>query len=343
MKSKLGLLAILLTLTLSSCDFGNVLPSVTGSQFEVLAIVNDSTWKTPGGQYLKELLTSDMEGLPQAESVFDVSRFTHYAFSDMFKATRNIIMVEVSNRYTAPKIVFGSDRWAHPQAIITLVAPDNESFETLVKQQGANIVNYFVAAERNRQISYNKDNINLTAKQEIEKMFGIQIDIPKGIATITKHKDFLWITNEQATVNQNIVVYSYPYTDPNTFTKEFLIAKRDSMMKNIPGELEGSYMGTENYYSDVQFSEIGVNKGYCAELRGLWKMENGLTMGGPFVSHTRLDEVNQRVITTEIFVFAPAKKKRNPVRQLEAVLYTSKLPQEINQLNEVSITATKAE
>ena len=63
-------------------------------------------------------------------------------------------------------------------------------------------------------------------------------------------------------------------------------------------------------------------------------------MGGPFVSHTRLDEVNQRVITAEIFVFAPEKKKRNTLRRLESSLYTLRLPQE-NMLPEIPVTVTK--
>jgi hypothetical protein len=102
------------------------------------------------------------------------------------------------------------------------------------------------------------------------------------------------------------------------------------MKANVPGEFKGSYMGTEYKYHDPIFKEIWVNGGYCAELRGLWKVLNGGAMGGPFYSHTRLDEINQRVITIEGFVFAPGVKKRNPMRQLEAIIFSAKLPQEIN-------------
>ena len=54
-------------------------------------------------------------------------------------------------------------------------------------------------------------------------------------------------------------------------------------------------------------------------------------MGGPYVSHTRLDEKNQRIITAEIFVYSPDKMKRNLVRQMEASLYTLKLPNEFSK------------
>ena len=66
------------------------------------------------------------------------------------------------------------------------------------------------------------------------------------------------------------------------------------------------------------------------EARGLWRMK-GDFMGGPYVSHTRLDENNQRIITAEIFVYSPDKMKRNLVRQMEASLYTLKLPNEVQQ------------
>ena len=51
-------------------------------------------------------------------------------------------------------------------------------------------------------------------------------------------------------------------------------------------------------------------------------------MGGPFVSHIRLDEENQRVVVVEGFVYAPETNKRNYIRRLEAALFTLRLPGE---------------
>ncbi len=330
-------------LLLSSCfNTGYTLPSVSGSQFEILVVMEDSLWKLPAGRSLVDLLNSDMEDLPQPEPVMDVHQCTNAEFTDVLKPSRNLLITEISNKYTTPKITYGKDRWAAPQAIVRIVAPNDSSFAATIKQYGKNILDYYIKMERERQIAFNKNYINENSKAEVEKLFGIQIDLPQGISKATIKKDFYWLTNDQAGVNQNIIIYSYPYTDKNTFSKEFLIAKRDSVMKaNIPGEIEGSYMGTELKWAHPSFKEIWVNKGYCAELRGLWRMKNGAAMGGPFYSHTRLDEINQRVITTEVFVFAPGSKKRNPIRQLEAVLSSAKLPQEINAIDEVSVVADK--
>ena len=87
-------------------------------------------------------------------------------------------------------------------------------------------------------------------------------------------------------------------------------------------------MSTDSLLTDVR--PINVQNSYTLEARGLWRMK-GDFMGGPYVSHTRLDEKNQRIITAEIFVYSPDKMKRNLVRQMEASLYTLKLPNEVQQ------------
>ncbi len=63
------------------------------------------------------------------------------------------------------------------------------------------------------------------------------------------------------------------------------------------------------------------NDSYLAEMKGLWKLEKAF-MGGPYLSHTMLDEKNNRVVTVEGFVYAPSLDKRNYVRELEAIIQT---------------------
>ena len=58
-----------------------------------------------------------------------------------------------------------------------------------------------------------------------------------------------------------------------------------------------------------------------------WYVENDC-MGGPYVSHHRVDTENNRVIVVEGFVYAPEKMKRGMIRRLEGSLYTLMLPEE---------------
>jgi hypothetical protein len=60
-------------------------------------------------------------------------------------------------------------------------------------------------------------------------------------------------------------------------------------------------------------------------LRGLWKV-HGDFMGGPFVSVTTLDPIRGRVLTLEGYIYAPRKDKRELMRQVEAMIYSVRFP-----------------
>ena len=198
-------------------------------------------------------------------------------------------------------------------------------FHTGLNDHGDDILDFFVKAERDRAIKYQTHYRERAVGQKVKEKFGCDIVIPKGLTRIKEAENFMWIANSNIDIQQNIVIYSYPYTDKNTFTKEYLTAKRDSIMKlHVEGPAENSYMGTEYRYDPPIMKETALKSGqYATELRGLWSIVGDI-MGGPFVSVSCLDEENQRVITAECFVYAPGKNKRNILRNLESVLYTIK-------------------
>lgn len=342
MAKKIFFPLLLIPVLLSCGQGGVVLPSATGTRFEILIVMNDNDWKAPSGRSVVALFNQDMPALPQSEPMMDMSQIKFSEFSDMFKPSRNILLVEIDPRFEQPKIAFGKNTWSTPQSVVRVQAANDSIMTQLFKTDGNRILNYFLDSERERSIVMGKSYLNKKTMDEVEKMFGIQIDLPTELSKTQKATDFYWLTNDHARIRKDLIIYSYPYTDKRMLTKEFLIACRDSVMKaNIPGEFEGSYMGTELKHFDPLFRAINVNDTYCAELTGLWRMFNGGSMGGPFYSHTRVDEVNHRVITVEGFVFAPGSKKRNHIRQLEAIIYTTRLPQERNALKEVSVVAGK--
>ena len=107
------------------------------------------------------------------------------------------------------------------------------------------------------------------------------------------------------------------------------VKDRFNVMKlNMPGTFPGSYMATDTAW--VTYNPTTVNGKYCGVLRGLWHMKGDM-MGGPFVSHARLDEKNNRVVVVEGFVFAPETDKRNFIRRIESALYTLRLPGEFEE------------
>lgn len=144
----------------------------------------------------------------------------------------------------------------------------------------------------------------------------------------------LWCCNNKGPMRKDVLVYSYPYTSQEQFSNEALVEMRNAVLGQIvTAQVPGSHMGTEYKHfppvsRSVPMLRDTVGGFYGVETRGLWKIEDGEAMGGPYISLTRLDQVNARVVTAETFLFAAGQKKRNALRQSEAVLYTLKMPNE---------------
>lgn len=331
--------------TLSGCSGGaDLRASATGTSYEALVVMENSYWKGGAGEAVRSHLAADMVAMPQAEPTLSLSHTNLNGFSNILKPVRNIFIADIdSTKYTRPKVSYLKDHWSRPQSVVRVVAPNEESFIATMNEIGTKITHYYVSTEIQRQNNFYATYTNKEAKERIFKKFGVQLTIPNDMGQITEKDNFMWITDTKGKVRRDIVIYSYPYTDVDTFTKEYLLAKRDSVMKeHITGEFDDSYMGTEYNHIPPVFNAIAVQENaYAAELRGLWRIYNGSAMGGPFVSHTRLDEINQRIITVEAFVYGAGHPKRNPLRQMEAVVYSLKLPQEINALKEVQIVSDK--
>lgn len=317
----------LLLVTLGACSGGGaVIANSTGAPGEIIVVMNKKQWDGPAGDALKDVLKSKVPGLPQPEPVLTVSYAEPQNFNGMLKVVRNILIAEIDPAmYTKAGMTYTKDKWARNQQVLKIQAPDAASFELFITQHAREIVDFYVKAEFKRTQALLKNNYNHESQKKIKEMFDVEMSIPEDQKFSKDTTDFFWVTNNANTGRRDIIVYSFPYTDKNTFTKEYMIAKRDSVLKaNIPGAFPDSYMTTENRFG-TEYTPLEVNGKYVGELRGLWKMVGDM-MGGPFVSHARLDEKNQRVIVAEGFVYAPETSKRNYIRQLEAALYTLQLP-----------------
>ncbi len=308
---------------------GILKPSSSGSPYEVLLVSESENFQNGALQALVDVMEDYVPGLPQAESAFKVSKVTEDNFTRNLKYCRNIILLNIDRTYTAPKMRFSRDVYSAPQMIMTIQAPDAESVKGFLAQSSTSIVDFFTKAEMNREIDLLKKKHNLFIEEKVREMFDCDVWAPQELTKSKSAKDFFWASTDRGSRDMSIVVYSYPYTDANTFTTEYFFDKRDSVMReNIPGPRDGQYMQTARPYVDVIDSEL---RGKYAQIaRGLWEMKD-YDMGGPFVSVGRVDEKNQRVIVTEAFVYAPGDEKRNLMRRMEAAAYSLQLPDEIEE------------
>lgn len=305
-----------------------LLTSATGSIYECL-IVSPNAVKTP----LCEVMEADMYGLPQMEATFTVTHVTNAQFDDFLKSTRNILFIDINpNKYTFVKVLKSRDVWSKPQAMIRIQAPSDEALLDYWSANGESLREWFVREELARQILFYRANTNKDARAYLNEQ-GYDLLIPEDFITVQKG-DVLWCCNNKGPMRKDIVVYSYPYTAQEQFSCDSIVAMRNAILGQlVSAQVEGSYMGTEYKHFPPVTRQVpalrdSVGGFYAMETRGLWKIYNGEAMGGPFVSLTRLDQVNGRVVTAEVFLFAAGQKKRNAMRQLEAILYTLQMPNE---------------
>ena len=304
-----------------------LMPNASGLPYEMLVVMDDDQWDRPLGRAVFNVLDSDVPGLPQSERSFRISRVEPDGFnSNMFRIMRNVIKVDIQNIYTQPKFKFARNVYSYPQMIMTLQAPDEESLTEYINNNQQSIIDFFTKAEMNREIENLRERHNPEVSRLAEEILGVDIWVPWELNKFKKGKDFLWASTNVGKKDMNLVLYSYPYTDKNTFTLDYFLQKRDSVMKaNIPGGPKGSYMTTNH---DYVYVEDGTVRGKYAQIaRGLWRIQ-GDRMGGPFVSHSRVDEANGRVVVAEAFIYAPESLKRDLLRRMEAALYTLQLPQQ---------------
>ena len=298
-----------------------LLPGITGKAGEIVIVIEKQKWESEIGLNFRKIFSAEYIGLPQPEPIFDIVHIPHPAFKNIFKTHRNIIITHISPDIKMPEITLKEDLWAKPQLFINIAAPNDSAFQSILNKNKDKLIDYLLKAERQRIIKNYKKYEEKSISKHLRKNHHLSLNFPKGYTLDKDTNNFVWISHETPDISQGIFVYYYNYVDTNTFSKDYLLNIRDSILKlYVLGPLPHTYMTTERSYY-VYFTEFLFNKRYTAEIRGLWRVE-GDFMGGPFISFTTFDKKRNRIITVEGYVYAPKFKKRNYLRQVEGILYT---------------------
>jgi hypothetical protein len=314
-----GSLALLMLFSSCSEKGKSLLPTVTGSAFDMLVVGSPKAWNDSAGRSLQEVFTAPIPCLPEAEANFNVIFIPVTSFDHVVKPARNIFFYEIDpNRYTKGSIHFSEDLWAHPQAVVKVTAPDQHTFIETVKENQTKILRFFTTAEEERALNYYKSYQNMNIEKQVQSLFGVGMIVPGNLDKSKVGKNFIWISNANPDMTQNLLVYSRPYGSTRDFEVKRLLAVQDSFTRiYVPGPSRGSYIAFEPKVQPV--SEVLDNdySDYCVEVRGLWRCI-GDVMGGPFVSRSYLSADHKNIITSVAFIYGPGHDKRNVLRMLEA-------------------------
>lgn len=324
-------------LFLTSCRNGQFAgPQASGRPYEVLVVMDKAEWEAPEGRALFDVLDTDIPGLPQPERSFHISQVSPKDMNRTLSIFRNIIEVDINPAiYTRTRMKFVRNTYAEGQVILRIRSNSKEDFARYVTEHGQDIIDFFTKMEMNRLCKDLDKKYSKLTNDLAKEIFGCELRAPEELKNYKRGKDFFWTTNNTATGMVSIMMYSYPYEGPETFSKRYILHKRDSVLRvNMPGSDPDMFMQTDTAFTDVR--PIVVHHKYAMEARGLWFMRND-AMGGPFVAHYRVDTENNRVVVVEGFVFAPEKMKRGLMRRMEGSLYMLLLPEEQQSEIETSL------
>ncbi len=302
-------------------------PKSTGGNYEMLISCDNDLWNGPVGDTLKAIYGTATPYLNQYEPVMDALRIIPNNLRNVLAKHRNILMIEIDTTLTAATSTGINDHFSSPQLIVQVKAPNSSAMLDYINENRQPLIDVFLKEEISRAIQGNRRYRQRGLGAQIEEMFGIHIDLPNGYRLRnTVGNDFMWVSYEYPLASQGFAIYTYPYNGPEDFQPESMVARRNEFMKRIPGPSAGSYMTTQDMFEpEVTYKTIDGRQ--WAEMRTFWDIENDF-MGGPAVTYTTRDLMNNRMVVIDCYVYHPDGDKRNYIRGLEAIVHSVRLAED---------------
>ncbi len=331
-------LAICFVFVLACCKDGKSsrLPESIGQPYEVV-LEGDTN------RIVTAILQESVPDMPQPEPMFNIIQVRKGKLTSLYQTVRNRVVVDVDKRNRDFEVKISQDVNAAPQVIIRIKAQTVEQLKS--RLDGMRLRQILDESELKHLASVIRQNVE--KQKEVKRLFGIDMRIPLDMDASKKAKDFVWYSNNTNSGMKNLLVFKINSSEKTPSARENHSSRENlSAGGNLSSKETSS--GTEEYPSNgislsladkVQIDSV-LQKNMLGETdemymviprlgeRGLWEME-GDAMGGPYVmkiirrqKNGKISGRKNEIIVVIGFVYAPEMKKRNLIKQLEAVLTT---------------------
>ena len=324
---KKSLVIIFIWFFLQSCEDKKAVykPESSARINSITVVVDNDNWNNTIGDKIRNLYADEYEGLPQIEERFTLKQMPYEAFSGFSRSSRNIIYI---NKISKPEFFFEIDKYARPQIYLEIKGNSIKSILEQIEKSKTEAINKFT----NGEIEENKRRILKSPLKDTSAMedFLIDMKMPSAYSLYKQDQNLIWYQKQIQSGHSNIIVTELA-NQKNIFDYNIpdLIKLRDSIGEIfLPGRNPESFMISEKEYLPYQkkVSYYGIK---MLETRGTWEVK-GDFMGGPFLNYLIEDKLNDRVLFIEGFVFAPSKRKRDNIIEIEAIVKSLKFKKESN-------------
>ncbi len=293
-----------------------ILSESNGKINNVSIIIDDNLWNGEIGDSIRKKFAVPVDGLPQEEPLFTLNQYPTKVFEGFVRKSRNIIVVKKGKEAA---FVSNTNKFAKPQNVFFISGTDTEDVLKVLEEKSAEIIKTIKASEIiENQIRMKK---SLVPDDQLQKMFGISLQIGFGYKYDMVKDKFIWLRKEFTSGYNSILVYQVPIdkveNGGDIITN--ITTMRDEIGKaNIHGTLPNTWMITEAAYAPYLFDvTVAGKKTYLT--KGTWELKNDF-MAGPFVNYAIKDTKNNRYLILEGFTYNPSKSKRDLVFELEAII-----------------------
>jgi len=321
------------------------LPNSRGEADEIIIVVDSTHWVDSAlGEELKKTFLTPMLGLPQDESLFNVSKVSPQKLNSVLKSAKNMLFVmTLDSRTTDSRILqkyftdqslnqikrdttqfmrVQRDLFARDQTAVFLFASEADFLAKKINYNRSQIREIFEASARETIKSKLFKSTLKQLQTRVSENHNVEITIPYGWEKARDLKNFFWLRLMDAQTEQSLFVHYESYSDQSVFNN--IDTYRDRITKRFLFDGENANVYIERQPQIPVFTErVNFNGHFAVEARGLWRISD-LSRGGPFISYTIVDEEAGLIYYVEGYVDSPGTRKKNLVRELEAILGTFK-------------------
>ena len=318
-----GLLLCLLFLFSSCKESKPQLTEAKGTPSELLVVLSPDLVGTDVADTVQTITECDAPGLGSSERIFRTMTIGAPGYQKVYRLMHSQLHVELDPRQRQPMLGVARDVTARPQLQLMVRAATARQLKAFLSQEREHIQHLILDFQLDRWAAMLCKKHSRKVAQEMHRL-GYTIAMPVDLQSAKRGKHFLWASsNRGGDRDVNFVFFSLPWTGQSLADVDRFVHLRDSVLRrNIPGPTEGQWMATMRAPEGAPVVWPMLRRdGQQLEVRGLWSMHGGF-MGGPFVTHVRVDTLRRRLLFAEGFVFSPNTPKRDLLRSLEAGLRT---------------------
>lgn len=289
----------------------------TGKAGEMILAIDSIYWTPSAIATIHKVLEQPQPAINQIQPMFDIIQCSNDDFRSSFARHRNIVQFDYNKEYSGNSFEIKENPYTNPQIQVVIRGNSCDSCLAIFLRHQDEIVWKMYENDIARLQNAHRHLNNSVLEKKVKEKFGITMSIPDGYSIGREEEDFLWLLYRTPKNDRCIMIYK---SDAYPLHTDSIVAERNRITKKyIQGAVQGAYpiVAELDGLPLVKNSKIHYHSG--VELRGLWASV-GDKMGGPFYSFTTLSANGEQCITIDGFVYAPQEKKRDYLREVEAIV-----------------------